>query len=194
MSNVPPNPTPNNSFSNIENVGKNQWLLERQLNWISNGDVKIGAIVTLNLALLAGLAKYFSNDGPVLLDLLYVGTAISIITGLVLCKMGFKPRFDAPNQSNIFFGTIIKKDLSRFSTEINQLTQDDFNSDLAEQIHRNAQIACIKYTYLSKATSTLLITSFLWTITLGITLFTNKYEITEQNQIPSKNNLSQLSK
>ena len=40
------------NFSEDENIEKNKWLLERQLAWISNGDLKIGAIVTLNLAML----------------------------------------------------------------------------------------------------------------------------------------------
>lgn len=168
------------TFSEDENIDKNQWLLERQLNWISSGDVKIGAIVTLNLALLAGLAKYFS-DGPVLLDILYVITTISILVGLVFCKCGFRPRLGAPNQSNIFFGTIANNDLTRFSNEINTLEKEDFNKDLAEQIYRNAEIAKAKYANLSKATITLLITSILWTLTLGITLFSNKYEISKSD-------------
>ena len=161
-------------FSQDENIQKNQWLLERQLHWISNGDIKIGAIVTLNLALLAGLAKYFHKEGPILLDILYVITTISILIGLVFCKVGFRPHLSAPNQSNIFFGTIASKDLTSFSNEINDLDKEIYNRDLAEQIHVNALISKKKYSNLSNATITLLITSCLWSVTLGITLFTEK--------------------
>ena len=60
------------NFSEDENIEKNKWLLERQLAWISNGDLKIGAIVTLNLAMLASLSSYFKNKDPALfLDILY---------------------------------------------------------------------------------------------------------------------------
>jgi hypothetical protein len=56
-----------------------------------------------------------------------------------------------------------------------------------EQIYRNAQIAQAKYSNLSKATITLLITSVLWTTTLGITLFTNKYVISKADVTTQKN-------
>lgn len=169
-------------FTDEENITKNQWLLERQLNWISNGDIKIGAIVTLNLALLTILGNNFNNNGHYLLDILYAITCISIIVGLIYCKLGFRPHLGAPNKSNIFFGTISANDLTRFSNDINDLEKKEFNQDLAEQIYRNAQIAQAKYSNLSKATVTLLITSILWAITLSITLFTNKYAI---SQIPT---------
>ena len=174
-------------FNEDENIIKNQWVLERQLNWITNGDVKIGAIVTLNFALLAILGNNFSSDGHFLLDILYVLTSISILIGLIYCKLGFRPHFGAPNKSNIFFGTIASNDLTRFSNEINNLEKEDFNQDLGEQIYRNAQIAQAKYSNLSKATITLLITSILWTTTLGITLFTNKYVISKADVTTPKN-------
>ncbi|MFV5585378.1 Pycsar system effector family protein [Acinetobacter oleivorans] len=170
-----------NNFNLDENIEKNKWLLDKQLTWISNGDIKIGAIVTLNLAMLAGLAAFFNaKDALFLLDILYTITAISIIVGICFCKMGFKPKFSPPNESNIFFGTIIKKDLTAFIQEIDNLTKEDFSKDLANQVHRNAHIACIKYQYLSKATLTLVITSILWAVTIGGTLFTNKYLIIEK--------------
>ena len=114
-------------FNEDENIIKNQWVLERQLNWITSGDVKIGAIVTLNFALLAILGSNFSSAGHFLLDILYVSTSISILIGLIYCKLGFRPHFGAPNKSNIFFGTIASNDLTRFSDEINNLEKEDFN-------------------------------------------------------------------
>jgi hypothetical protein len=92
-----------------------------------------------------------------------------------------------PLISPIFFGTIASNDLTRFSNEINNLEKEDFNQDLGEQIYRNAQIAQAKYSNLSKATITLLITSVLWTTTLGITLFTNKYVISKADVTTQKN-------
>lgn len=172
-----------NMFNEDENIKKNQWLLERQLSWINNCDIKIGAIVTLNLALLAGLAKYIGSMHTIWLDILYTLTALSIFIGLVLCKCGFKARLKAPNQSNIFFGTISSKEISSFSQEINTLSKEQFNGDLSAQIYTNAKIATNKYSYLSKATNILLITSVLWITTIGITVFTDKYTLSKKETI-----------
>ncbi|MEW0941208.1 MULTISPECIES: Pycsar system effector family protein [Acinetobacter] len=169
------------NFDIDKNIEKNQWLLEKQLNWISNGDVKIGAIVTLNLALLAGLGSYFNAKEPLLLlDILYAITVIIIIVSIYFCKLGFRPKFDPPNQSNIFFGTIAKNDLTTFVQSIDNITKETYSEDLSNQIYRNAKIASMKYEYLSKATSVFLVASVFWIITLSITLFTNKYSITQK--------------
>lgn len=173
------------NFSIDEHIEKNKWLLDKQLTWIANGDVKIGAIVTLNLAMLGGLAAFFdAKDTTVLLNIAYCLTAIIIITSISFCKLGFKPKFSPPNDSNIFFGTIINKDLSIYLTDLNNLSKEDFSTDLANQTYRNAHIACIKYQYLSKATLTLFIASILWGVTIGVTLFTNKYSIISKVNLP----------
>lgn len=169
-------------FDIDKNIEKNQWILEKQLNWIANGDVKIAAIVTLNLALLAGLGSYFNAKEPlILLDILYAITVIIVIISIYFCKLGFRPKFDPPNQSNIFFGTISKNDLTTFVQNIDNLSKEDYSKDLSNQIYRNAKIASIKYNYLSKATSVFLLASIFGIITLSITLFTNKYSITQKD-------------
>lgn len=169
------------NFNLDENIEKNRWLLDKQLAWIATGDVKIGAIVTLNLALLAGLGSYFSAKSSWLLDILYTITVAIIIISIYYCKLGFRPKFDPPNQSNIFFGTIAINNLTTFIQGIDTVTKEKFSKDLANQVHRNAQIANRKYSYLSKATSAFLVASVFWLISLSLTLFTNKYFVTQKN-------------
>ena len=172
------------NFSEDENIEKNKWLLERQLAWISNGDLKIGAIVTLNLAMLASLSSYFKNKDPALfLDILYFITVLAIIISVYFCKAGFKPKFEPPNLSNIFFGTIIQNDLTTFNQNIDNISKQDFSNDLSTQAYRNAQIANIKYSYLHKATLAFFIASIFWILTLGTTTFISKYTVTAKDPI-----------
>lgn len=169
-------------FSEDENIEKNKWLLERQLAWISNGDLKIGAIVTLNLAMLASLGSYLKSKNPVLfLDILCFLTVLAIVVSVYFCKVGFKPKFEPPNVSNIFFSTIVKNDLTTFNQNIDNISKQDFLKDLSTQTYRNAQIANIKYSYLHKATLAFFIASIFWMLTLGINVFISKYTVTAKN-------------
>lgn len=172
------------NFSEDENIEKNKWLLERQLAWISNGDLKIGAIVTLNLAMLASLGSYLKNKNPVLfLDISCFLTVLAIVVSVYFCKVGFKPKFEPPNASNIFFGTIINNDLTTFNQNIDNISKQDFSKDLSTQAYRNAQIANIKYSYLHKATLSFFIASIFWMLTLGVNTFINKYTVTAKDPI-----------
>lgn len=172
------------NFSEDENIEKNKWLLERQLAWISNGDLKIGAIVTLNLAMLASLGGYLKNKDPVLiLDILYSLTALAIFISIYFCKIGFKPKFKPPNASIIFFGTIVDNDLTTFNQNINNISKEDFSKDISTQTYRNAEIANIKYKYLHKATSMFFIASVLWILAFSITTFISKYTVTAKDPL-----------
>lgn len=169
------------NFDIEKNIEKNKWLLDKQLSWISNGDIKIGAIITLNLALLTGLGATFNAKEPlVFLDILYAISTILIIISIYYCKLGFRPKFSPPNQSNIFFGTITQKDLTTFVQEIDNISLEDFSKDLSHQIYRNAEIASLKYKYLSIATNFFLIAGVFCLTTLGITFFNNKYLIEQK--------------
>ncbi|NBW25505.1 MAG: hypothetical protein EBR89_08800 [Betaproteobacteria bacterium] len=43
-----------------EKLGTAQWVLERQLEWVSNSEVKAGFITTIDIAMLGGLAVAFT--------------------------------------------------------------------------------------------------------------------------------------
>lgn len=90
-----------------------QWVLERQLTWIAAAEVKVGVIVTVNIAMLGGVAAAFGAAAPhsqwanVL-----AGIAIIALLGAIFSSaMAVLPRLPGPAKSLLFFGLVAKMEL-----------------------------------------------------------------------------------
>jgi hypothetical protein len=136
-----------------QKISAAQWILERQLQWIAQAEVKIGVLVTLDIAMLGGIfATYSGTQIHTHWATGTSGCAIAFLCFALFCAaMCLLPRLKAPHPSIIFFGTIAQKAASDFVTEVIAKTDQQILEDLLCQIHRNAEIARDKHTWVRRA-------------------------------------------
>jgi Family of unknown function (DUF5706) len=132
-----------------------QWVLERNLAWIAAADVKVGVIVAINTALLGGLAAAFaSSDTAARVAWTYFFTltaAGSAVIGLFCSAMAVLPRTTGPKDSLLFFGPIAARDAAAYGEKFSKATEEELLADWTNQIHRNAEIARDKYTWVRRS-------------------------------------------
>lgn len=130
-----------------------QWVLDRQLSWITAADARVAAIVTINTAMLAGLAAaYNSHDTHTrIMMVLSLLTVMMGITALALCAMAIKPKTDGPHGSLLFFGSVAATEVESYQQSFHSASDMELLLDWSQQIHVNAKIANAKYTRVGKA-------------------------------------------
>lgn len=145
-------------------------ILSRQLDWISAVETRIGLLLTVEIAMLAALSTVLTTTKP------YVGAAYIVaclsLAALVialsfLCLASF-PRLNGPSNSVIFFGTIAKRGRDEYIETMSNLSVEDYVSDLAVQVHRNAEIASAKFRYVRWSLKVLLTSVLFWGISFVI--------------------------
>lgn len=132
-----------------------QWILERNLVWISGSEVKVGVIVALNTAMLAGLGSTYSSamtEARIAWSYVYLFAAgIGLAASLYCAAMVVLPRLDGPAKSLLFFGRVAALDQADYSDRLKKASDDELLADWAVQIHRNAEIAKTKYEWVRAA-------------------------------------------
>lgn len=132
-----------------------QWVLERNLSWIAAAEVKVGVIVTIDMAMLGGLAAAFGTlkaverTACVSLGTLIVSAPIAI--AIFCAGMSLLPRMDGPTHSLLFFGRIAQLDKANYLAKFRQATDGELLDDLTAQIHRNAEIAATKFSWVRRS-------------------------------------------
>lgn len=134
---------------NKDRIDAAKWIFERTLGWIAAADVKVGAAIAIDTALLGGLAAAFAGSDYCLRTiwvylLVCAGTG-GMIVALVCAGVALFPRMDGPKTSMIFFGKVIEMDEATYVERFMKLSTHDLLIDLTAQIHRNSQIACDKH-------------------------------------------------
>jgi hypothetical protein len=77
------------------------------------------------------------------------------------------------HQSLIYFSEIAVLRESEYVERLTSVDEDEFRSDLAGQIWRNAEIVKCKYSYLKHATIAAMLSLVPWTILLAATSLTH---------------------
>ncbi|KIO48338.1 Pycsar system effector family protein [Nitrosospira sp. NpAV] len=127
-----------------------QWVLERNLAWIAAAEVKLGIMITLQLAMIGGLATVFGGAAHKTTCSI-VFTCISGTLGLIaLCcaVMVAIPRLNGTQRSLLFFGEITKHSLNSYTESFCEATDAQLLIDWITQIHRNAEIARDKHKWI----------------------------------------------
>lgn len=131
-----------------------QWILERNLGWVAAAEVKVAVVVTIDVAMLGALAAAFAASKPEARTAwAYLTTVLSGSTGAlgVFCAaMSVLPRVNGPD-SLIFFGKIARHKSADFETAFQKATTASMLSDCLAQIHRNAEIARDKFSWVRVA-------------------------------------------
>jgi len=140
-------------MNDIDRIEHARWILERNIGWIAQAEVKVAVIVSLDAAMVTALAAAYTSAASktveaitlsVLCGLVFLGAFVSSFLVVV-------PRIGGPDSSFIFFGKVVKKDRVVFTEDFAKAPLSKFLCDLTDQIHRNSEIACEKHEWVRKA-------------------------------------------
>lgn len=136
-----------------DRVGFAQWVLERNLHWIAAAEVKVGVVITLDLAMLGGLAAAVDAHGTrwPSVALFSISAVLIVLTALSCAIYSVLPRTGGPKRSLIFFGRIAELGRSDYVDQFSSASLKSLLKDCLEQVHRNAEIACEKHLWVGKA-------------------------------------------
>ena len=136
-----------------QKIANAQWMLERQLQWIAQAEVKIGALVTLDVGMLGGLAAahWATKVHSPWSIVLSAFTVAGLICGLLFSAMCLLPRLKAPHQSVLFFGSVANMTAQDFVEKATSNTSQHVLADWLHQVHRNAEVARDKHVWVRKA-------------------------------------------
>lgn len=149
-----------------------QWVLERNLAWIAASEVKVGFIVTIDMAMLGGLAAAFGNlkiaERIGCIYLWALTGAIPIAIAIFCSGMSLLPRMDGPERSVLFFGRIAQLDRANYSAKFRQVSDEELLDDLTSQIHRNAEIAASKFLWVRRSMLWSFLSVIPWILAIAI--------------------------
>jgi hypothetical protein len=143
-------------------------ILSRNLGWIAAADAKVGPALAISTAMPGTLAAFFgTSTNPGLFPLAFLALAVLfLLASIVFLGTAIFPRVKGPINSVIFFGGISVLPRDRYIRKIESLTENELYRDLAEQCHRNAQIASAKYQSVRRAMACLLASIAPWIVAL----------------------------
>lgn len=136
---------------NKERIVTAQWVLERNLAWIAAAEVKVGVIVAIDTAMLGALgASYTAVDKAAHTTWTFLFTSVALFAlgaGLFCTAMAVLPRVTGPSKSLLFFGRVSAYQEADYKEEFKSATDAEILEDWTAQIHRNAQIARDKFSW-----------------------------------------------
>lgn len=151
-------------------IDQAKWLLERTLAWIVNADAKVGVGMALNTAMVGVLASAYresANQINTCWKFLVISLAVLGLASAIICAaLAAIPRVTGPATSRIFFGRISEQSEGEFQMGFRKETEDEFLEDLLRQIHRNAQIATQKHSWVRKSITWSFISITPWVLSL----------------------------
>ena len=147
-----------------ERIAVAHTILDRNLAWIAAAEGKAGFAVAIDTAMLAGLATAYADAEGVgcLATILVVLTAVSIVASVICAGLVVRPRTDGPERSLFFFGRIAEMTRQDYSASLASVTDGELLNDLADQIHRNAEIASEKHSWSRRSINAAFIAGMLW--------------------------------
>lgn len=130
-------------------------MLERNLAWIAAAEVKVGAIVAIDTAMLGGLGAAFSTSDVAMRTywavLFTLVAAMLLAAGLTTAAITMVPQLEGPARSLLYFGRVGEVAEPDYIDAFRAATAQQLLEDWTAQIHRNAQIACGKFKLVRQA-------------------------------------------
>jgi len=138
-----------------ERLAVAQWVLERNLAWIAAAEVKVGVIVAIDTAMLGGLATAFGASDATARTVwacLWITSAAGTAVGGVLCAaIAILPRVSGPLRSLLFCGRVAELNREDYAIKFRGVTDTELLDDWVAQIHRNAEIAVMKFAWVRRS-------------------------------------------
>jgi hypothetical protein len=140
--------------------------LERLLQWISSADGKVAPILAITTSMLGFIAAWAprSEQWTIGIVFLFLLALVPLFISLVSLFFVTFPRTEGPEGSLIYFEGIKKRKKGEYIKEALARQESAYSTDLAEQCHRNAEIASAKFTALRVAMFTLFFAIAPWLI------------------------------
>ena len=157
-------------MTTVERLNHARWTLERQLTWIAAADTKVGVVVTLHVAMLGGLGAAYTaaTAKSAWVNGMAGMYALLALVSLICAAMALWPRTDGPKSSMVYFGCIAKGCCEDYVEEFKKKDDDFFLQDLAEQVHRNAEIAKKKISHVGTAMKVAFAGAFFWVVAVAL--------------------------
>lgn len=157
-------------MNDTERLNHARWTLERQLTWIAAADAKVGVVVTLHVAMLGGLGAAYTAAAAKSSWVNVTATAYAILAlaSLICAAMALWPRTVGPKNSMIYFGCVVKGRCEDYVDDFKNKGNDFFFADVVEQIHRNAEIATKKISFVSTAMKAAFAGSLFWVMAVAL--------------------------
>lgn len=157
-------------MDDTERLNHARWTLERQLTWIAAADAKVGVVITLHVAMLGGLGAAYTAAAAKSpwVNGMAAAYAILSLVSLICAAMAIWPRTDGPKNSMIYFGCIVQGHSKDYVDDFKNKSDDFFLVDLTEQVHRNAQIAAKKISFVSTAMKVAFTGSLFWAVAVAL--------------------------
>lgn len=153
-----------------ERLNQARWTLERQLTWIAAADTKVGVVIALHVAMVSGLGAAYTGDADrsAWVNVMTFGYAVLVVWSVICAVMALWPRTDGPKSSMVYFGCVAKSPCEQYVEDFKKRDEDHFLADLAEQAHRNAQIAQAKISHVGWAMKVAFIGAIFWVAAVAL--------------------------
>ncbi len=150
-----------------------RWIFERQLAWITAAEVKVGVVVTIQVAMLAGLGAAFAAATKKSTWALGSCTACVILAAVAIgcAAMALKPRIGGPDRSLLFFGKVRALSGPDYIQSLQVVTDETLLADYSAQIYRNAEIANDKHDWVGKSVMISFLSAIPWLAAIGLLTF-----------------------
>lgn len=145
-----------------------QYVLDKQLAWISAADSRLTLVLPLSTAMLGALAVYAADPRTwTLIAGIPAAFAIFFLClSIIFCACASFPRTTGTKGSLIFFDGIVSRDLNQFRSSVKAAQKSDVIDDLLQQCHINAQIASTKFTWVKRGMASMLIAMLPWAFSM----------------------------
>ena len=143
--------------------------LGRQLHWIAAADTKAGFAFTFSTALLGVLAASVPKDPSAwgVAPAIFASFAAAFtVAALLFLTFASFPRTEGPARSMVYCGGIAQCNIDQFRAMMSDVAVDAYCVDLAEQCHRNAQIAANKFAWIQRALVCLYLAVLPWALAI----------------------------
>ncbi len=148
-----------------------RWTLERQLTWIAAADAKVGVVIALHVAMVGGLGAAYTAanaDRSAWVNVMTAGYAFFVVWSVICAVMALWPRTDGPKSSMVYFGCVAKSRCDQYVEDFGKKDEAYFLADLAEQTHRNAQIAQAKIAHVGQAMKVAFASAPFWLVAVAL--------------------------
>lgn len=153
-----------------EKLATAQWVFERMLGWIAQAEIKVGIVVTIDIAMLGGLAAAFSeaDEKTCWVYALAIISVALAVAGLACAAFSLLPRLDGPERSLLYFGRVSGMQRTEYLAQFKQASDEDLLTDWLDQIHRNAEIAKLKHVWVRRAMGLSFLSAIAWAIAIAL--------------------------
>lgn len=134
-------------------------------------DSRSGLVISSNIGMLGALVASISGRNAVAAEawlwLMAAFTAAACLTSIAMAALAAFPRPGTRPGSLVFFGSIAELPLETYFERLRSVPQVEFAHDLADQCHRVAALASLKFRWVRRAMVTMIGAAVPWLICLG---------------------------